>query len=114
MSKVREDGLYCIKNEEERKPMTSISGNTRCILIKKEHSSNPPSFTSRQVSISFNDCKAVHYEALSSGIEQNSLISEVRTLLKNPPIFENNKAVYFNERINSTNSKYRFKFSSID
>lgn len=81
MSKVREDGLCCLTNEGERKPMTNISGNTCHILIKKEHSSNPHSFTSRQVSISFNDCKAVHYEALLSGIEQNCLIAEVRTLL---------------------------------
>lgn len=81
MSKVREDSLNCITNEEEREPMTNISGKTRRILIKKEHSSNRHSFTSRQVIISFNDCKAVNYEALLSGIEQNCLIAEVRILL---------------------------------
>lgn len=44
--------------------MKNILGNTRHILIKKEHSSNPHSFTSRQVSVSFNDCKAIRYVAL--------------------------------------------------
>lgn len=93
--------------------MTNISGNTRHILIKKEHSSNPHSFTSRQVSVSFNDCKAVRYVALVSGIERNSLIDEVRTL-QSLLLFENKNAVYLKKLINSTNFKYRFKRSTAD